>query len=821
MSTNILESRVTYLDSVRTPKNFSDTSLQQALDQIKDPAYAPIFGELRSLYIIGDNVGYKELKSQLPVFCFHGTFEGSVTNTGFAASSGLFSLDIDGIASIEELAHTLDLLKKDPYVVFAFISPSGMGVKSAMRVDPLIMTGDAAFKQGFSQIEEYWEYKGVTLDPACKDIRRFSFISYDPELYCNPAAKCFPLMMDAPQESTTETIPDDFVQYGLDEDAELVRSALKCVTDYSYGSWIKVAAALSYKFGEAGFEIFHEWSERDAGYDCEEDCQRKYTTFKHSTAKPVKLGTIFNMAKDNGWVKPSMRQDTYFVTDRNVKNAAEVHEWVVNDICGVLKDNNIAFDREKVKEAIFTTPIANCLSSAFWNDSKSRVFMFAQNGDGESLSGCLEKDFKDLSNAVFGNMYDGRILDSLLGAAATPVLKKKLRNVTHRRVLLMLKLTQKNSMTIKVDMFAERGRMELLDEDVRVIFKHEPFPEGPINSEVVSDFKEHFPEFEDILDLIVNARFAADRKKAYLWLHAPSNWGKGLLLGALSNLNACVGLTVKETESLFEGKPVGKSPKDFKRALVTAFDEFKTVKSELKQLQSEIELSPKNQLCCKVEVFTKLFLSAESVESLVGSHGVEDQFCTRMSMIRGEGIIDDRPLFTKLGNAAYCESLTNYMAVTFNRKIESLIALGRFAAEKRAGERLTTFHNKYGIANTYGTLSSRIEALSSELIDSVLYDLAYNTKVEARDYAAVYKDQLVLRKSSKIIDDYIDKHVAQSERAMLRMKKADIKRLWSADGTGKTRTFRCETGKIVEGILLQRQDKIALTIVATLNRFTG
>ena len=65
------------------------------------------------------------------------------------------------------------------------------------------------------------------------------------------------------------------------------------------------------------------------------------------------------------------------------------------------------------------------------------------------------------------------------------------------------------------------------------------------------------------------------------------------------------------------GAPVGLSADNFKRAIVLWVDEFKSVKSELKQLQNEIELSPKNQVRQSVAIYTKLFTSAESVASLV------------------------------------------------------------------------------------------------------------------------------------------------------------------------------------------------------------
>ena len=67
---------------------------------------------------------------------------------------------------------------------------------------------------------------------------------------------------------------------------------------------------------------------------------------------------------------------------------------------------------------------------------------------------------------------------------------------------------------------------------------------------------------------MVAARFSQDRKKAFLWLKAPSDWGKGILMDALADLGLVVYISVKEVERMFDGNPVGKSMQDFKRAFV-------------------------------------------------------------------------------------------------------------------------------------------------------------------------------------------------------------------------------------------------------------
>lgn len=127
---------------------------------------------------------------------------------------------------------------------------------------------------------------------------------------------------------------------------------------------------------------------------------------------------------------------------------------------------------------------------------------------------------------------------------------------------------QRESVEWRVDMFATESRLELLEDKARIVLTHRPFDfDGTPDDKVVEDYKEHFPRFDEFLTFLVMSRFALDRKKAYLWLLADSDWGKGFLVnGILKELNARVETSVREIEAMFEGKPVGRSPEEFKRA---------------------------------------------------------------------------------------------------------------------------------------------------------------------------------------------------------------------------------------------------------------
>jgi hypothetical protein len=265
-------------------------------------------------------------------------------------------------------------------------------------------------------------------------------------------------------------------------------------------------------------------------------------------------------------------------------------------------------------------------------------------------------------------------------------------------------------------------------------------------------------------------------------------------MGLLKELRACVETSMKEVEAMFEGKPVGRTPEDFKRALVLYIDEFKTVKSELKQLQSEITLAPKNQLTSSVEVFAKVFTSAESVASLVGENGVEDQFANRMSIFEERGDITQRPLFQQVGNARYFRAVLAYVSRYLNTQISDMQKLGREKAEATAEQWLDDFIARYGLDTKYERFSDSLPALA----DEVVYFLAQleglpddSYKAKAEDPKRLMKPRIIrngldlyLKCPGNVVDEYLERHFDHSEITSIKRKKKELYALMSADGSG-------------------------------------
>jgi hypothetical protein len=206
-------------------------------------------------------------------------------------------------------------------------------------------------------------------------------------------------------------------------------------------------------------------------------------------------------------------------------------------------------------------------------------------------------------------------------------------------------------------------------------------------------------------------------------------------------------------------------------------DEFKTVKSEIKQLQSEISLAPKNQLSFKVEVFAKLFFSAESVNSLVGEHGVEEQFINRFNHFDLKGTLDSRPLYKKVGSGAYIDSITPYVANYLNKGIEEKRAAGKAKAEHNAEQYLVKFMNAHGIGNTYDSLTDGLGVFVRELAAHIKDDFSDSRIKQMGDY-------YYLLKPAKYIDDYIKDTISFSGVATLTRKRSEIMNLLSENGDG-------------------------------------
>ncbi|NQZ83730.1 MAG: hypothetical protein HRT52_22260 [Colwellia sp.] len=479
-----------------------------------------------------------------------------------------------------------------------------------------------------------------------------------------------------------------------------------------------------------------------------------------------------------GWDEQNKRRIEHLkLTNRNIAPSySEATNKLATSIELLIKKKAnvvVSIDKDVVEKMI---------SSSFYSPQKSAIYLL---NDKDNLIEAKGNDRWVFLTKTFGQVVN---IDEYIKSLESEALKDNLNKTESQKFLNEMSKVpskaitehiryenQRTSLAFSVDMFSEHGRIEIQDELAKVIFTHQPLPHKEYNNEIIDDYKEHYPEFDSFIEWIVNCRFAGDRKLAYMWIHADSDWGKGFLLSVMGEHSLSVELSIKEIEKMFEGAPVGRSMVDFKRAVVLVIDEFKSVKSELKQLQNQLTISPKNQLSAKVDIFAKLFTSAEHVHSLVGESGIENQFANRFSYFRYTGSLNKRNLFNEVGKYKYLQSVKYYFAEKFNTLVNQLTLLGKDAASKQADRYLKEFHEKNGIGNEFDLLSESLKDIAKDVVKHT-YKHNFLEVIS-------HEDKAFLKTPSKIISNYIKTKFDDSESFTLMKKRAEIRSLMCVQGT--------------------------------------
>lgn len=229
-----------------------------------------------------------ELKKSLPCCTPSGVFSKRGKN-GLLKHSGLICIDIDGSdnpgitdwqAQVEQLGHLQE-------VMFAGLSVSGNGAFCIIQIayPDKHAAHFRALEAGFSQY-------GIKIDPACKDVSRLRFYSYNERPYINPDAAVFY------DTSTGKRIAEYSPPADVSEVVELVRTIVDNGVDIvpDYKTWIECGAALS-NIPE-GRSMFHAISSVNSDmYDFDE-CDKKFDSFKSGGG--IGIGTLFHHAKQHG-----------------------------------------------------------------------------------------------------------------------------------------------------------------------------------------------------------------------------------------------------------------------------------------------------------------------------------------------------------------------------------------------------------------------------------------------------------------------------------------------------------------------------------------
>ncbi len=207
--------KVTIYQSITDTKNPFHIPIGTALERIKHGKSKDIIEKIR-------DTGNKDYKISLPAVLFSGVFEER-KDAGIKQHSGFLVLDIDDLSDPAETKNTLSL---DSYTYACWISPSGKGVKSLVRIND-----SARHREHFFAIEKYYQKNYlIDVDPTGKNISRACYESYDPELYLNEDSEVFTAFVSEEKKETKpkqEVVkPQEYTDYNkLNIAASMIRNA--------------------------------------------------------------------------------------------------------------------------------------------------------------------------------------------------------------------------------------------------------------------------------------------------------------------------------------------------------------------------------------------------------------------------------------------------------------------------------------------------------------------------------------------------------------------------------------------------------------------
>jgi len=343
-----------------------------------------------------------------------------------------------------------------------------------------------------------------------------------------------------------------------------------------------------------------------------------------------------------------------------------------------------------------------------------------------------EKQFSSFKNTYLP-IWDGDTISKLPHEAYTEDIINNVSDYIQTQ-------KQFDTLTYKIDPFALNLKGDVINNDFQITSNRilPPCPIGVPEKAIVNDYLKHNPFLMDILNMIMAQRYGANKKSSYLWLKADSNWGKTFLFeGILKGLGYT--MTESEIKKALKGDASGLEVNKVSKVSLIFVDEFKSAVTELKNIASEMSITEKFKCKTIVPVFLKVFASAEEVQSLNGSIGMEEQFANRFLYIEAKGSLLDRQMYM-IDKGNYVKNVRLFALQQLHKLKDMYDGRGRVGATKLADEIYTELIEKYNIKNKADKVKEVLPKKFREWLNIV---------IDKREkFSNFYKDVLYFTKNS-------------------------------------------------------------------------
>ncbi|MCX6200018.1 MAG: PriCT-2 domain-containing protein [Bacteroidetes bacterium] len=243
------------------------------------------YSTIQKVRVETDKQVISNLKKTLPAVSVSAVIQGSRKKENVLQHSGLLGIDIDNLTNA---ASVKERVMGDPYLLVAFISPSGNGLKLIFRCNPEHHL--STFKSVANYLFGKYE---LTIDKTCSDVVRLMFLSYDSEIYYNPQAKSIEGFHAKSSSRHKDNTITDFIK--VVDEIELRRLDITS----GYGSWLSIGFVCADLFGESGREYFHRISQFYSNYSIQ-DTDKQFEHCLSHKGTGVTANTFFYLAKQHG-----------------------------------------------------------------------------------------------------------------------------------------------------------------------------------------------------------------------------------------------------------------------------------------------------------------------------------------------------------------------------------------------------------------------------------------------------------------------------------------------------------------------------------------
>lgn len=227
---------------------------------------------------------------------------------------------------------------------------------------------------------------------------------------------------------------------------------------------------------------------------------------------------------------------------------------------------------------------------------------------------------------------------------------------------------------------------------------------------ILKDYMEHWKgKLIEVLEWIMACRFSESRRTSYLHLRVLAGFGKSFFMSIFKEIQVATEINYHDLKKV----PSGLNPTDFINAFIMMLDEFKHFPAEFKNLTHAMDIEAKMQLKQTVEVFAKMFFSAEKSASFMG--GVDKQISDRVNSIDLDNVVElnSRPLYAK-NKSLYRAVIKDFIYKFIINEINNYLKLDKFEANKKADDILESFYQKYKL---------KVEDLISVIRSTLYYQI--------------------------------------------------------------------------------------------------